>query len=373
MIRERISRRRFLEVSSTAISGLAATAIVGCKDAGKTTNQVPTEIPRKTQTPTQPTPTPPELTPTATSTSETPHTSEGVIDLGDWQIGILSWEEADYQPTTDGISDEIIDTGREGWKKVILKGVARNVSGGVLNIYHSIGEQIFSDRLKFSIESPDGFSYDASTEWMLDDNMRLPEGFGMPITITAPVPQNQTDYLLKVSGVGDTNLVAEAIVQKGEIAADYPLILAEVNIKNPQDPWEIPNFATVYLNKAFVLDVNVLNVIQEQYASFDLQNNYGQDIQTSYGVNANLEMLVYLKDGRVVEGSEYYYAQNTNQPDAIAPGLKKTIDIRFGDTYEELDQIAGEIYDVQGAVVVLIYRDWQVNQIGTPWAAWRLP
>lgn len=275
---------------------------------------------------------------------------EGVIDLGDWEIGILDWQESPYQELTiDPTNPQ--QNYREGWKYVTIKTRVKNVGNDI-----AIGGYLYYDpeaKLKFQIEAG-GFAYDSYSLDLELGKKWVPRGFSYPNEINIWVPQTQMDYSLVVTDLLTSQQVSK--IPKNIRAADFPAISPDANIKADTEIWDFPGVMSVAFRGTYV---NVPN--DELYVSLDIQNNYGQDLYTRHSENVTLQ--AYLPNGRVIESLDLYSIPYELRVDSIAPGLKKTKDLRIGwsDT------------DLSGSVIVLIYQDHARNNLGGRWAAWRLP
>ncbi len=309
--------------------------------------------------------------PAKTPAAETFNRQEGVVDLGNWQFSVNSWREI-----------AAIDFGfvpKEGWKRVLITGRILNKSSNVVNpeddLIYGTGQ-----RFKFSIVS-NGFEYEAgigdpkinpNTDFHLRNivNLPIPPGFSVQFGILAEVPQSYNDYELKVAN-GNSDSAAQ-IINRGEEAPSTPIFEKSVQVKDSAEAWQILGFATIHFNRIFTTSAQAIGngTFDEQYVSFNIQNNYGQEIKTRY--LTELVLLVFLSDGRVIGGSEYHYSQQISNPETIAPGLNRTKDIIIGND-ALVGQGLGGLYDTRGGVVVLIYRDREsTNRIGTRWAVWRV-
>lgn len=310
------------------------------------------------------------------SPSESPQT-ENLVDLGNWQIAITSWQEvAAIDPVTvNGIRV------KEGWKRVLIKGWLINNTQSPINPGDA-RNYLTEGPFNLNIITTAGFPYevdvgdpniDFSREPRLRpyfDSRSLPPGFAVPVGIAAEVPANRADYQLEITGSLQGN---PRVINKGEVVANYDWknrIRGEV--KTSSEPWDIPGFATAKLTRIFVNNCQHYNTIsgnwepcfqtsQEQFAEFTIQNNYGRDLNVSYGQNYGLEVALFLADGRLVTGDQYFYSENVSFPHAIAPGLQKPVDLFIGDV------------DTRGAMLVLVWHSIDENFGNDRWVAWQLP
>ena len=322
---------------------LAEGTILGTVETPEATPTQVTSIPTSTET----------EVPHNTLTPEVVSNREGIFDLGNWEIGILSWDEKPFKETIDYSGNVTTET-REGWKYVTVQARGKNLYAGVANN----GNPSTGEEFDFQIVS-NGFNYVSEGGDYEPYYFQVPVGFSYPLTIGTWVPETQTDYSLAVypssySQLGE--ILGE--IKRGTVALDYPFISPDTQILGVGEKWVIPDFAEVSFNKFIVNDCYCLNIYQEQFASFNVLNTYGYDIGVDYG---DIVLRIFLKDGRVIEGSEYFYSENISYPLKIAPGLQKQVDLNFGAT----DEYGGEIYDTQGSVIVAF--------MNGEWAAWQLP
>lgn len=255
--------------------------------------------------------------------TEVEQSREGILDLGNWQIAVTSWEETTIE--------------REGWRRVLIKGFLQNSSGIVRRPYDEV---IASFREGVVIQSSDGFEYEADIGSLSDSGLEpwwevpdlVPPGFSVPIGIFAEVPQNRPEYSL---------VAYSSQIRRGEVAADFSLISPEVKIKDAGEAWEFPGYASIYFNRVVTKEDRGM---VSQYLSFDFQNNSGQDIRNVYG--REIRLLIFLPDGEVISADNSDYL--------IAPGLRKAVDIYIG----------SPDIDVRAGVAVLFFNDG--------WSAWRI-
>lgn len=316
----------------------------------------PTEIPSPTVT----------LESDASPTVEVETSEKGVIDLGDWRLAIKIWEE---KPES------------AGFKTVEVQAIMKNVSDEMLsnglfdyccgNFDLEISAKVNDKEFSFAA----GPSFPLLEEYGVGGGyIPIPPGFGIPVRITASVPEIHQNYSLRVDG--GQSVTKE--VRRGEVASDLSQISPEVEIKNPGEPSEIPEFASFVFNRWYkVTNDNPSESddwLEQQYVSFDIQNNYGEGISIIPRAD-DFEAMVFLKDGRVIYSSRVV---SEDYEIIIAPGFKKTIDIRLGAIYAEsfdsiglVSTVSGETYPLEGSVVVAIFSGdpLEAQFVG----AWRVP
>lgn len=303
---------------------------------------------------------------------------QGTVDVNGWQFRLKSWEEL---PAFEAGVTPIV---KEGWKRVMVKADLVNLTGSVRQSHYEMGRFIMDGAIDVDIES-DGFEYQAHVGTpnytlsperivLLDSfpNVDVANGFSVPVAILAEVPSNKDNYILSFA---DLRTGSVQNIQRGEVysSGGVDTRFGDVEVKNVGEVWDIPGFANIKCvgveNRQATTIFN--GTFTEQFFLFEVENKYGQDIKTRY--RTEIGLLIYLADGRVLEGSPYYYAEGIESVESVAPGLKKIVHVEFAND-ALADEGLGGLVNSSGATAVLTISDYEsTKHIGRQSIACKLP
>ena len=374
-----ISRRQLL----IGGLGLAAAALVGCKQEKAPQAEFPTPTKPVEPTPTQEaasiqepaTTQEPIVTAEPTIRREIIERKEGIVPLGNGaQFEVQGWLERDYRT-------QFPAPAREGWKYVEITGRVRNTSTKPIaqGSYFDIGEVPDSMRREFWVPSHEysivagEFKYSGGgtqlfpktlpSAYAQTDSTVIPPGFSFKEIIEVEVPKNTNDYSLLIEEVVYHSQSPNDFIEKGKVnkneTANLPTIFPEPKYQDISQPLVIPNYATISFIEAFTTVTTLRQGgvrwvpgappdVQETFISFNIQNNYGRDIFV-WEKDSIVKIVLALKDGRIAFGSLYnlhsqlpagtsYYNPATGKdthfaypnasfPQILPPGLTKRYDI----------------------------------------------
>ena len=157
--------------------------------------------------------------PTPTEVIEKLSGNEGILDLGNWQLGIESWTEQDNRSIGAGGGQS-----NPGYKYVYVRGFVKNTSGRVLHSWEV--DDCCRDSNVFYLTSG-GFKYKSAINML--DHVAVPPGFSLPIEIETEVAANKNNFSL-FRGLDVDNQINE-----GEVAKGFERISADAKIKNLSD------------------------------------------------------------------------------------------------------------------------------------------
>ncbi len=307
--------------------------------------------PRSAQLGYRVTPQPTEVSPPNVEINE-----QGIINVDYWELALASWEETELRY----YNHQRIQAD-EGWKYIYNKVYVKNTSSQVKSIYD------LKNGFIFSLESG---SFEYQSHLVSQSQILVPPGFSVPLRFETRVPENRDDFDFVVESPR-LNFVEK--VDHNEVVTNYDRISNKAEIKDINEAWEIDGYASIRSNGIVIVTAETIanGGFQEQYASFEITNNYGLNIRTS--VYTDLELLLLLKDGSIVLGNPYGYSKQIPITNEIAPGQTKTKVINIANN--SLVNLGHEgLADTEGAIVVLFYKDFESTDfIGLRWAAWQLP
>lgn len=225
------------------------------------------------------------VTPEASPTPEVVSSNEGILDLGDWQLATVGWEELDSIEENQGLIGFANPADKEKLKFVAVRTVLRNKSDHILDT--SAFTEIFGD-FQFRLTDKNGMimtsgqpfpapfygdginlepyfiGADGKPSYLEAANkgpFKVAPGFGIPIGLLFMVPKVVNDYGLAIEpikqGLANPNHVQirtseyesatsadpSTIIRRGEVANDVSTVAPDVKIS----PFTIP---LVYRHKS---------------------------------------------------------------------------------------------------------------------------
>jgi hypothetical protein len=302
---------------------------------------------------------------------------EGVLKLSKWEIKINGWQEL---PAYSSTSPYFKTTFKEGWKRVVVKGVLFNTSGSI--IYNNELEDYmrYARAYDINIES-DGFKYQAqigevnehpiSAELQIDAtnfNSSIPAGHSVAAVMIAEVPKNKENYVIEVLDSRGSQIGKS--VSRGEVSATGEGALPGADKLSAQSACVLPGYATIkYSGEASFDAQTVFNGrFKEQFLAFDIKNDWGKDIDTSYYLN-NFEVEVSAPGGRLMKGSQYYYAEGFETVKSVPPGVEKRVYAKISDNIHD-GGINDNFINLVGSAVILKIKN---SSGGISNCTWQLP
>lgn len=337
----------------------------------------------------------PSASPEAAGVTEFVNSERAILDLGNMEVAVVGWEETKL--TTD-----VLNVNPADYKMVLVQTIWRNKSdvflsrrlvedsGDYYRFY--VGEERkywgFSRTYQYldwggANNVPyvaNGFSQTSFEDfpanvWIGDQVSNIPPGFGIPMGILADVPKNEQNYgfivdpkqqgLPNPSGItrGEKGVIIidpEKFIRRGEIAADFGLISEDVESKQVGEEAVLEDYMSVKLVNAH--DSATSTGKRTNNLLFTVTN-----ISKDYLSNPsrNMEILVYLADGRVVP---YLDLMNLGD-DYPAPGETQSYDFMVGiekppQGYETFAWPFYQLYDLAGAkVLFMAYNRWGLWQL----------
>lgn len=285
--------------------------------------------------------------------------STAFFDLGNLRVDITDWEEFKRKESTklDGVS----------YKPVDIIGVVRNVGPKSVDL-RVLNRFDKEAHYAFELVSKQGVGLSGSTSGMQQEIFQagelnksykpllLPPGFGIPVRIIFEVPSSETGYQLKVEAYKPAIARSSNLIRQNEVTKSS-LIAAEAEIRNSAQRWDYPTLSLGYAG----VSLESRGTARIQRVQFSVKNNKSEPIRN---IDSSMRVLVYLKDGRVVYGSE---GDPPRRPFIIQPGSTRNLRIQIGfddSGYEDRSHFG--IFDLKGSVVLLMLDSGE-------WAAWRIP
>lgn len=303
------------------------------QSAETTIDETHTPSPNSTSVPTQ-TPGPTSGSEGTSPPTRPPETREGVLytgnpEYGVWEIGVLSWDEV---PSRD-----------EGWKRVYIEALARNLSDS---------PRWSLDSYRLTVQADD-FFFDADGHSIVENltgasKNPVAPGLAVPIEIVATVPEIHDEYSLNGR---------EGRVPKGIVAQGFdPIMPKEGRVLDLSDTWETPALSIGLSESQSGPLMFGSESKAKQYIPFSVRNNLGdKDIVIPFNFGVSL----YLNNGTVLYGDGFHDPGGDHRGGNVAPGMTKKVNFYFGEAQE---------YDLQGATVVM-FHDYVPEQAGV----WQLP
>ncbi len=335
------------------------------------------------------------ITPEATGGAEYVNSERAILDLGNMEVAVVGWEETKL--TTD-----VHNVNPADYKMVLVQTIWRNKSDVFLSRrlvkdvedYYRfyVGEerkywgygQTFqyldwggANNVPYITNGASQTAFDKFpvNVWIGDQVSNIPPGFGIPMGILADVPKNEHNYgfivepeqqgLANPSGItrGEMGVIMidpEKFLRRGEIAADFGLIDKSIQPKQAGEEAVLEGYMSVRLVSAH--DSATSTGKKTNNLLFSITN-----ISNDYLGNPsrNMEILVYLADGRVVP-----YLDLVNLGDDYpAPGETQSYDFMVGierppQGYETFGAPFYQNYDLAGAkVLFMAYNRWGLWQL----------
>lgn len=265
---------------------------------------------------------------------------EGIIDLGNWELRVKSWNE---EPAQKHNGDA-----REGWKKVTITGEVVNTSSQISDAVE-LGR--VSGKYDYNVEAG-GSLYEANLSGSGHEGVA--PGQSIPVTIYVDVPQNFDTTGLAVAHAG--SLLGE--VSFGEVWSVEEEILPGVNKSSSDELCVISGYASIGFlgSESRVVESysDSRGFYSEQFLILNIENNGGDDIRTYIGTRFDLK--VYTRDGQAIEGSAVFNSETGKNYETIPPGLEKKVLVQIGDDKND-EFTAHQLVDLSGAVVLLNVED----------------
>ena len=221
---------------------------------------------------------------------ETPTRQEAIANLGNWQLAVVDWQESEYQYFEHGMYGDPQKNYRSGWKYVTASTRLRNTGEPIyFNGESARGRNLYD----IYVTTPQFPQEKYIGERQFDPvEFQVPVGFSYPKEFGFWIPENVSDYSLVVADLRgrDTRKI-----ERGKRAQNFEWIDSSVDFMNPGETWRIPGRMSAKFNRVFVYECPSPTCIfyQEQYASFEVTNESGQDIKTGYAFGTGFEMKMF--------------------------------------------------------------------------------